>query len=444
MALHTGFDQADDAAALRVSRPYAWLVFALTFGLLISDYMSRQVLNAVFPLLKAEWMLSDTQLGSLSSIVALLVGMLTFPLSVLADRWGRVKSIVLMAAIWSLATAACALAASYQQMFWARFFVGVGEAAYGSVGVAVVVSLFPLRLRSTIVGAFMAGGAFGSVLGMALGGAIAAMVGWRWAFGAMAGFGLMLVVIYLFTVSDAKVNVARSPAGAAAGEGKGRGKFSLKQLLRDLFSSRSIMCAYIGSGLQLFVLATFMAWLPSFLNRYYGLETAQAGGVSAIFVLIGAVGMILGGNLTDYLSRKDPERKWYVAIGYCLITLVLVGGALQLPVGKAQLILLGFGLLLSAGTVGPAGAIVTNLTPSPIHATAFATLTLFNNFLGLAAGPYITGVVADRFDLITALQVATAMPIFALVAFFIGRLSYAKDIDAFRLRNSGGATPRVA
>src|SRR6478609_8584092 len=77
---------------------YAWVVFALTVGLLLSDYMSRQVLNAVFPLLKATWDLSDTRLGSLSSVVALMVGVLTFPLSVLADRWGRVKSIVLMAA----------------------------------------------------------------------------------------------------------------------------------------------------------------------------------------------------------------------------------------------------------------------------------------------------------------------------------------------------------
>ncbi|MGA7779619.1 MAG: multidrug DMT transporter permease, partial [Paraburkholderia sp.] len=74
-------------------RAYAWVVFALTVGLLLSDYMSRQVLNAVFPLLKAAWTLSDTRLGSLSSVVALMVGVLTFPLSVLADRWGRVKCI---------------------------------------------------------------------------------------------------------------------------------------------------------------------------------------------------------------------------------------------------------------------------------------------------------------------------------------------------------------
>lgn len=437
MAIHAGINQSDDTAALRVSRPYAWLVFALTFGLLISDYMSRQVLNAVFPLLKAEWMLSDTQLGSLSSIVALLVGTLTFPLSVVADRWGRVKSIVLMAALWSMATAACALAASFDQMFWARFFVGVGEAAYGSVGVALVVSLFPQRLRSTIVGAFMAGGAFGSVLGMALGGVIAAHLGWRWSFGAMAGFGFLLVVVYFMTVSDRKT-------GGTHAERGGLPAFNLKKLLKDLFSSRSIICAYVGSGLQLFVLASFMAWLPSFLNRYYGLETAQAGGISAIFVLIGAVGMIVCGNLTDRLSRRDPERKWFVAIGYCVVTLVLVGIALSLPVGTPQLMVLGLGLFLSAGTTGPAGAIVTNLTPSPIHATAFATLTLFNNFLGLAAGPYITGVIADQQDLLTALRIAAAVPVLAIMAFLVGRLSYHKDILAYQGRHAANSAPSAA
>jgi MFS family permease len=437
MAIHAGINPSDDSAALRVSRPYAWLVFALTFGLLISDYMSRQVLNAVFPLLKVEWLLSDTQLGSLSSIVALLVGTLTFPLSVVADRWGRVKSIVLMAALWSLATAACALAASFDQMFWARFFVGVGEAAYGSVGVALVVSLFPQHLRATIVGAFMAGGAFGSVLGMALGGLIAAQLGWRWAFGAMAGFGFLLVILYFMTVSDRKTGGTHAERGALPA-------FDLKKLLRDLFSSRSIICAYMGSGLQLFVLASFMAWLPSFLNRYYALETGRAGVVAAVFVLIGAVGMIVCGNLTDRLSRRDPERKWFVAIGYCVVTLVLVGIALSLPVGTPQLVVLGLGLFLSAGTTGPAGAIVTNLTPSPIHATAFATLTLFNNFLGLAAGPYITGIIADQQDLLAALRVAGIVPVLAIAAFLFGRLSYRKDIQAYQVRHAATSAPSAA
>ncbi|KKC45747.1 multidrug DMT transporter permease, partial [Acinetobacter sp. V2] len=88
MNAHQYSDQMSDVdTSINIPRRYAWLVFALTFGLLISDYMSRQVLNAVFPLLKNEWLLSDSQLGLLSGIVALMVGLLTLPLSLMADRF---------------------------------------------------------------------------------------------------------------------------------------------------------------------------------------------------------------------------------------------------------------------------------------------------------------------------------------------------------------------
>src|SRR3546814_10176396 len=89
-----------------------------------SDDMSRQVLNAVFPLLKAQWQLSDTQLGSLGGVVALMVGILTFPLSLVADRWGRVRCLTIMALLWRVATIGCGLARNYEQLFIARFLVG--------------------------------------------------------------------------------------------------------------------------------------------------------------------------------------------------------------------------------------------------------------------------------------------------------------------------------
>ncbi len=153
----------DDSAARATA--YGWIVFALAFGLLISDYMARQVLNAVFPLLKAEWALSDAQLGWLSGVVALMVGLLTFPLSLFADRWGRVKSLTLMAVLWSVATLLCAAATSYPQMLVGRILVGVGEAAYGSVGIALVIGVFPSRMRATLSAAFMAGRSFRSSSG---------------------------------------------------------------------------------------------------------------------------------------------------------------------------------------------------------------------------------------------------------------------------------------
>lgn len=407
-------------------RPYAWVVFALTVGLLLSDYMSRQVLNAVFPLLKASWSLSDTRLGSLSSVVALMVGVLTFPLSVLADRWGRVKSIVLMAAMWSLATLGCAVAANYGEMLIARAFVGIGEAAYGSVGIAVVLSIFPARLRSTLTGTFMAGGAFGSVLGMAIGGAVAARMGWRPAFGAMAALGIVLVIIYRIVVTEKRL---APPQPASMGH-RGLGvRMSFRALMKGLFSTKSVVCAYVGSGIHLLVPAAVWAWMPSFLNRYYGLQTGKAALGAAVFVLITGLGMVVCGNLADRLGKQAPQRKWATAIAICLTCFVLLAIGIRMPAGPLQLVLIGLGMFFSAGASGASGAMVANLTPPSIHSSAFATLTLANNLLGLAPAAILTGIVADRIGLLGALQLVPFASLIAAVAFFIGKRNYCGDLD---------------
>jgi MFS family permease len=416
MAFATAIDEADgDEPAVGVTRRYAWVVFALSFGLLISDYMSRQVLNAVFPMLKVEWALSDTQLGLLSGIVALMVGLLTFPLSLLGDRWGRVRSLTLMAVLWSLATLGCALAENYAQMFIARFLVGVGEAAYGSVGIAVVLSVFPKSMRATLTGAFMAGGMVGSVLGMALGGGIAAHAGWRWAFAGMALFGLALAGLYPIVVREARVAPVRDKTAA-------------RTPLRSLFNSRSVRAAYIGSGLQLFVGGAFIVWMPSFMNRYYGMGADRAGAAAAAVVLASGAGMLICGMLSDRLCRAAPSCKILLAVAYCLGSCVLLSAGFALAPGAAQLVLIGAGMFLAAGTTGPAGAMVANLTPRAIHGTAFATLTLANNLLGLAPGPLLTGALADRVGLAQACRLVPLMSIAAAAVFWYARRHYERDV----------------
>ncbi|AYF86508.1 MULTISPECIES: MFS transporter [unclassified Pseudomonas] len=422
MAFHSAATADFDQSAVHVPRTYAWVVFALTFGLLISDYMSRQVLNAVFPLLKSEWTLTDSQLGLLSGIVALMVGLLTFPLSLLADRWGRVKSLVLMAMLWSLATLGCGLAKNYEHMFIARFLVGVGEAAYGSVGIAVVLSVFPREMRATITGAFMAGGMFGSVLGMALGGVLAQHLGWRWSFAGMAVFGLALALVYPLVVKQSRIG-SPLPAPSATDE------FPCRRPLKTLFASRSVIAAYVGSGLQLFVGAAVMVWFPSYLNRYYQMGTDKAGAVAAIIVLTGGAGMIVCGILSDRLCRNAPDRKIALAIAYCLISCVLLSVAFQMAPGVPQLVTIALAMLVATGTSGPAGAMVANLTHYSIHGTAFATLTLANNLLGLAPGPYVTGVLADHFGLDRAFQLIPLISIAAALVFWYGKRHYQKDIQ---------------
>ncbi|GAB3369498.1 MFS transporter [Lysobacter rhizosphaerae] len=433
MAFHSLPDTGTDDPGARIPRGYAWVVFALSFGLLLSDYMSRQVLNAVFPLLKTEWALTDARLGLLSGIVALMVGVLTFPLSLLADRFGRVRSLALMATVWSLATLGCGLAQQYPQMLAARFLVGVGEAAYGSVGIAVVLSVFPKHMRATLTGAFMAGGMFGSVLGMALGGAVAAHMGWRWAFAAMASFGLVLALLYPLIVREKRIAPSRSSEPRAAVAPAARVP------LRSLVNSRSVIGAYVGSGLQLFVGGTVIVWLPSYLNRYYAMATDAAGVVSAMIVLVSGMGMIACGMLSDRLCRNAPTRKFSLAIAYAVGSCVLLSLAFALPHGTPQLLVIGLGMFLAAGTSGPAGAMVANLTPLPIHGTAFATLTLANNLLGLAAGPLLTGVLADALGLAGAFQLVPLVGLAAAAVFYFAKRHYLDDIQQVgrHVRNSG-------
>ncbi|MDA3649690.1 MFS transporter [Saccharopolyspora indica] len=399
------------------SRIYPWIVFALTFGLLLSDYMSRQVLSAVFPFLKAEWGLSDSQLASLTSVVAMMVGLLTFPLSILADRWGRVRSLVLMAVVWSVATLLCAIAADYGQMLGARFLVGVGEAAYGSVGIAVVLSVFAPHVRATLGGAFMAGGSFGSTIGVALGGIIAVQFGWRWALAFMAAIGLVLVVLFRFAVTQQKLDRYQRASGPEEPK-------TDRAPLSSLFSNASVLSAYVGSGLQMFVAAVLLAWTPSYLNRYHGMGPDQAGGVAAVLVLLIGAGMIVCGAITDRVSRRRPERRWTTSIGYGAVAAVLLGIGFQLQESTFQLVMIGCGAFFSAGASGPATAMVANLTHASVRASGFGSLTLANSLLGLAAGPFVIGLLADGLGLLGALQLAPLAYLGAIAALLIGRRCY--------------------
>lgn len=414
-------DQVD--TSIDIPRRYAWIVFALTFGLLISDYMSRQVLNAVFPLIKSEWLLSDSQLGLLSGIVALMVGLLTLPLSIFADKFGRVKSIALMAILWSMATLGCALAQSYEQMFVARFLVGVGEAAYGSVGIAVVVAVFPREMRATLASSFMAGGVFGSFIGMSLGGVIAHEFGWRWAFAGMAIFGLILSILYPLVVKESKV------ASPIPKDKEGNKLKPEINPLRSIYSSRSIIACYFGSGLQLFVGGTVIVWMPSYLNRYYGMTTDKAGIASALIVLFSAIGTILCGILCDRLGKDRPDRKVVLAIIFCLVSCGLLSFAFALPIGTMQLVFICIGMFVALGTNGPSSAMVANLTHASVHATAFATLTLANNFLGLALGPLVIGKLSDIIGLHDAFRVMPLISILAAAVFLYMKRHYHKDME---------------
>ena len=96
--IDSGIDPQD---GYLTGRRQAWFAFAMTFTLMLFDYIDRQVIVSLFPYIKAEWHLSDKQLGSLVSVISIVVAAGGIPVALLADRVSRVKSIVVMSTVWS-------------------------------------------------------------------------------------------------------------------------------------------------------------------------------------------------------------------------------------------------------------------------------------------------------------------------------------------------------
>ena len=416
-----------------VSRPYAWLVFGLTFLLVVIDFIDRQIVVSMFPALKLEWQLSDKELGSLISIISVIVAVGSIPIALLADRWSRTKSIALMALVWSLATIACGFAASYAQLLTARGFIGIGEAGYGAVGGALLASLFPSRLRATIISAFIAGATIGGVLGVVLGGVISAKWGWRSAFGIVGVPGFVLALMYFF-VRDYKTValVTTNAVGAAV-------KIPVSEMAATLFRTPAAVSAYIGGGLQLLLVSTLYAWLPSFLNRSYGLPMDQAGIKAAIVLLMGSIGAVFWGFVADRVSRKRPRNKMLVMAFCALATFIIHTVAFgYLEPGDRQFQLIVFGGLFMTGMLGTCGAVVIDVVHPGLRATAAAINALAQNLIGLASGPIIAGALSDVYGLPTAL---TLMPVFCLlsaIVFALGSRSYERDLS-----RAGGTSVNV-
>jgi predicted MFS family arabinose efflux permease len=422
MAIHVA--TFDPAVQRPVSRRYAWAVFAVLFALMVVDYLDRQVVVSMFPHLKAHWALSDKQLGALVSVVSIAVAIGAVPLSLLADRWGRVRSIFLMALLWSLATLACAFARDYGSLVGARALVGLGEAAYGTAGAALLATLFPPRMRSTVLGAFLAAAILGSVSGVILGGFIAERWGWQAGFGAVAMPGLVLAILFVAVVRDYK-----TVALPTRDDGASRAPLSARLVVAELLRPRTALVTCLGAGFNLLVVSTMYAWLPSFFNRYYGLAPDRAGAKTALVVLLGGIGALALSILADRLTPRFKSARLVVPAIAALATTVLMCAAFgAFPPGNAQFALILAGASLMAGSVGPTDAVVIDVTHPGLRATAAAVLALTRNLFGLAGGPLLAGVLSDAYGLSYAMAVVPIFGIAAAVLFIYAARTYPGDL----------------
>ncbi len=415
------------------SKPYTNYIFVLLFLLYMFDYVDRMVVTSLFPFIKADWNLTDTQCGMLVSAVYWSIVALTFPVSILVDRWSRRKTIGLMGVIWSLATGVCAITRTFPQLFSARTFIGIGEAGYAPGGTAMIAGLYPQEKRSWMMGLWNASIPLGSAIGVALGGIIATNWGWRHAFGLVAIPGLIVAILFFFVKDYKTVGLVKNSTSKEEenGHNNGPGKIAMsaKDIFREFVDKPSLIFTYFGMAGVVFTTTSLLTWLPTYFHRAQGLAESQAGLKSSAVMLLALIGAPLGGYIADKWRKKKINARLLFPTITSLVSAVLLFLAFVVFPGKMQyVILLALGMIITA-FVSAASAVTQDVVHAGIRAMSYAIAVVVQNLLGASMGPIVIGAISDASNIQTAMSVLPIALLIASLMFFSGSFFYEKDLN---------------
>ena len=365
-----------------------WLLFLLN----LFNYIDRQVLFSVFPLLQTDLHITDTQLGTLASVF-MLVYMLYAPLvGYFADRTQRQKWIGASALIWSAATMACAWCKNYAALLTARGLIGVGEAGFTTIAQPFLAENFPKEKRATLLAYFALALPIGSALGYLAGGVIGQHWGWRTAFMLVGIPGLFLGLLALTRIKDT-LRLTQSPRDRAR-------RVDYFILLRN----KAFIFLCLAHAMGTFALGGFSAWLPTYFHRFWGFSVSRAGLVFGVLVVVcGALGTFLGGKLADKLLKKTHLAYFITIFSSFLLALPFAAGAVFCQRLLPALCLLSGAIVCIFLPIGPISAALVALTRTRVRSMAFALNIFIIHALGDAISPVLLGKASDIWGLKTAI-----------------------------------------
>ncbi len=410
------------------SKGYTNYIFVLLFLLYMFDYIDRMVISSLFPFLKADWNLTDKECGALVSVVYFSIVALTFPISILVDRWSRKKTIGLMAIVWGIATGLGAFTKSFRQLFITRSIVGIGEAGYSPGGSAMMSALYPIEKRALMLGLWNASIPLGSAIGIALGGIIATHWGWRHALGIVA-IPVLIVAILFFFIKDYKtIELEKRDSGVNKITERQKVRMSVNDMLKEFLSKPSLLFTYFGMAGVVFTTTSLIVWLPTYFHRVQGLEEGQAGIKASAVMLLAIIGAPLGGYIADRWRRKKVNARLLVPTITSLISAVLLFLSFSISDGNMQyLLLLSVGVSITA-FIAAAAAVTQDVVHPGLRAMSYAIAVVIQNLLGSTPGPIAMGAISDATNIQTAFKFLPISLLISSVLFFMGSRYYEKDM----------------
>lgn len=366
-------------------RLYPRLLLAVLTGLNILNYIDRNVLFAVQSSVKKEFLVSDAQIGWLTSAF-FFTYMFAAPLiGWLGDRFPRKKIIVIGIFIWSGFTFLTWFVHDYNQLLFRHAIVGIGEASYATIAPTLIADSFPPLRRGRMLSIFYLGLPVGSAAGYFVGGYLANYFGsWRvpFMFAGIPGFVFALLLWFL----------PEPPRG----QHEEHAPVDVWTLLRGLARNGAFITATLGMALYTFAIGGMQVWIPTFLIRLRGLDLKTANiDFAVITVINGIVATLLGGWLGDRLLKRYFGA-YYTFSGIAMLIAVPFMVAAIYTTGKMMFPAIFAAVFFILIGTGPSNAAVVNSVSASIRSTALAVNVFVIHLLGDAFSPALIGRLSDK------------------------------------------------
>lgn len=386
----------------------AWIILSLLFTITVINFIDRQTLSVLAPVLRAALHLSNEAYGRIVS--ALQFGMMSgeFPMGYLMDRWGARLGLSAAVLWWSTATGAQIFARNGVQFGFIRYWMGTGECGNYSGGVKTITRLFDRKNRTLAIGIFNSGSMIGSTLAPPLIVFLMQRYGFRAAFLVPACAGLCWLPAWWFLYGSEP-----RPAHNAIQQ------VSLREMLSNSSSWAVMGCRFFHGP----VIQFYWYWIPSYLVGVRHLSMTQMGALSWIPYFLGDAGGVIGGWVTGLLQRRgigirNVRRITMYGSAVLCLTSIAVPYARQ---ASAALLLIGIAVLFANFFSANMYGAITDLFPEKQIGRATG-LTGFSGGLSGLLFPLATGWMVDHISYIPAFISVAILPLLGAFSLFaIGR-----------------------
>ncbi len=385
----------------RATHPwYPWFVLGVLLLISMLSFLDRQILSLLVAPIRAEFQVSDAQVGLLlGGAFALAYSFAGLPLSYVADRGHRRNLIIAALLFWSLATAATAMARSFGDLLLARAALAIGEAALAPAAYSLIAAYFPPHQAARATSVYALGVYLGIGVAVLVGGVLLRLVesgaGWMLpVIGAVRPWQAVLLVLGAVGPALALLLLAvREPPRALAPAPAGRAEWGL-------LKGRWPAILLLAAGFALMGLSGYAsaAWLPSYFARTHGWSVANFGmAYGAIVMVFGSAGALFGGWLTDrWMAAGHRDAALRVGLASSVGSVVF-GLWFLLPIDSriaAALIAPATFLITMTGGVWAAG--LRMLAPASMLGRVTAVCLLLMTLAGLGLGPTLVGWLSHR------------------------------------------------